>query len=59
MDTYQFKYLLLECLRDDKFCKAVEDLLNGKEPSPKGAGARREPSLDWVDDYLPNKNIKI
>lgn len=48
MDTYQFKYLLLECLRDDKFRKAVEDLLNGKEPT-----------LDWVDDYLPNKNIKI
>lgn len=59
MDTYQFKYLLLECLRDDKFRKAVEDLLNGEEPS-----------LDWVDDYLlnlvdelatcgGNKNIKI
>ena len=28
--------------------KAVEDLLNGEEPS-----------LDWVDDYLLNKNIKI
>lgn len=40
MDTYQFKYLLLECLRDDKFRKAVEDLLNGEEPS-----------LDWVDKY--------
>lgn len=44
MDEYQFKYLLLECLRDDKFRKAVEDLLNGKEPT-----------LDWVEEYLPNK----
>lgn len=40
MDTYQFKYLLLECLRDDKFRKAVEGLLNGEEPT-----------LDWVDMY--------
>ena len=48
MTTYEFKYLLLECLRDDKFRKAVEDLLNGKEPT-----------LDWVEEYLHNKNIKI
>lgn len=59
MTTYEFKYLLLECLRDEKFREAFEDLLNGEEPS-----------LDWVEEYLPNlandlatcggnKNIKI
>ena len=48
MTEYELKYLLLECLRDDKFRKAVEDLLNGEEPS-----------LDWVEEYLQNKNIKI
>lgn len=44
MQTYEFKYLLLECLRDEKFREAFEAVLEGKEPP-----------LDWVE---PEKGYK-